>query len=92
MITTKTRRDFLGLAACGLVAACVPFAASAGQSNLSRSMLKEARKAGVPAECIEKMTNADVAHINSISNRPRLAHANRNRRIREYVKKICRTR
>ncbi len=92
MTTDLSRRAAL-VAGLGMVAAlCTSGVAVAGKSNIERTLTHEARKAGVPQECIGKMTSADAARIKRFSDNPRDSIARRNRKIREYVKKICRTR
>ncbi|PRY23183.1 hypothetical protein CLV78_105237 [Aliiruegeria haliotis] len=90
MKTKTSLPGLFGLAIIATLAVGSPMVASAGASNLSQATVGQARKAGVPESCIAKMTHADIAVIKSISGKRRLSVPTRQRRTREYVKKICR--
>lgn len=92
MNSPSRRRDFLKLGAGALVAACVPAAVSAATPNVTSTVRSAARRAGVPQECVDKLTNHDAAAITSWANRGGEGKARHQRKIREYIKKICRTR
>ena len=74
---------------CAVLVCLSASSAAYAMSNMEQTVRRDMQKAGMPEDCIAKVTRNDATRITRLKNSPGDSEANANRQIKNQYRKIC---